>query len=183
MVKIAVMLCGMIAAVAMLFILIWSVKYPALRLWPPDQSSHAHKTIVWIHTLLIFGSALYLGIADWNALNWPLLPRLVIGIPIILVANVVVWSGVFQLGFAATSGEATGLQTGGLYRYSRNPQYVADIALLVGWAVLSASVWALPVIMIGLIILLLAPLAEEGWLTEKYGSKYIDYRSKVRRYL
>ena len=84
---------------------------------------------------------------------------------------------------AATSGEATGLKTDGLYSWSRNPQYMADVIILIGWGVLTASLWALPVLSIGLAVLLVAPFAEEPWLQEKYGAPYREYKFNVRRYL
>ena len=84
---------------------------------------------------------------------------------------------------AATSGDATGLVTNGLYRWSRNPQYVADMAILIGWAILSASLWALPVLAIGIAVLAIAPLAEEPWLEEVYGEQYRIYKQTVRRFI
>ena len=63
---------------------------------------------------------------------------------------------------AATSGEASGLKTDGLYSWSRNPQYVADILILIGWGILAASLWSLPVLAIGLAVLLVAPFAEQN---------------------
>jgi len=99
-----------------------------------------------------------------------------------VLGHVVVWRGVAEIGFEATSGDATGLETSGLYEYSRNPQYVADIAILAGWFVLSASLWVLPVVLAGIALLLLAPFAEEVWLEDRYGEDYRAYREKVRRY-
>ena len=59
---------------------------------------------------------------------------------------------------------------------------MADIAILIGWGVLAASLWILPVLAIGLAVLLLAPFSEEPWLEENYGDPYRVYKSKVRRY-
>ena len=101
----------------------------------------------------------------------------------ITIGNVVVWMGVAQIGLAATSGEATGLRTQGLYRYSRNPQYVADVLILCGWLILSASAMSLPVVVLGILVLVIAPLAEEPWLAENYGQQYDAYRSNVPRYI
>ncbi len=174
---------GVTAAVLMLAVLGWSIAFPARRIWPPEQSSRAQKVAVWLHAMLIFGCALILGLADWNNLGLPSWLRWCVGLPLIIAGNVVVWLGVTQIGMAATSGEATGLRTGGLYRYSRNPQYMADMVILIGWAVLSASSWTLPVVLLGMAALALAPFAEERWLADRYGEEYADYRSKVRRYI
>ena len=93
------------------------------------------------------------------------------------------WRGARDLGWNATSGEATGLKTKSLYRLSRNPQYVADIAILLGWSVLSGSVWLMPLATCGILVLLLAPFAEEPWLVENYGTDYVAYKARVARYL
>lgn len=176
-------LTGIGAAFLLLVALIWSIIFPTRRLWPPDKSSTTKKIVVWLHTLLIFGCAIFLGIADWNSLEWPSIFRWGFGLPLIVTGNVIVWVGVAQLGMEATSGEATELQVDGLYRYSRNPQYVADVAILLGWLILSASEWAFPVALLGIATLIVAPFAEERWLVDVYGTEYAAYRTKVRRYL
>jgi len=58
-----------------------------------------------------------------------------------------------------------------------------DIAILIGWGVLSASVWALPILVLGFAVLVVAPFAEEPWLEEVYGAQYREYRKLVRRFL
>jgi len=72
---------------------------------------------------------------------------------------------------------------GCLHRYSRNPQYMADMAILVGWAVLSASGWAAFIAAVGVLTLAVAPFAEEPWLEENYGERFRVYQSCVRRYI
>lgn len=167
----------------MLGILLWSVAHPERRIWPPENATTAIKIRVWLMTILIFIAAFVLGVLDWNSFDWPAYLKWGFGLPLIIIGNLVVWRGVHKIGMAATSGEATGLITDGLYNWSRNPQYVADIIILVGWCILVASLWAFPVLAIGLAVLLVAPLAEESWLEEIYGQTYRDYKSRVRRYL
>ena len=69
---------------------------------------------------------------EWNELKWPDSVRWSIGLGLISLGNVVVWSGVKAIGFAATSGEVDILKTDDLYAYSHNPQYVADMAIILG---------------------------------------------------
>jgi len=102
---------------------------------------------------------------------------------LIFLGNLAVWSEVIRFGLPQTGGAVGQLKVDGLYRFSRNPQYVADIAILVGWALLCASVVAIPVIVVGILVLLIAPFAEESWLEEQYGQAYQDYKATVRRYL
>ena len=176
------LITGLLPAIILVFSIIWSLAYPDRRLWPPRNSTLASKVVVWGLTLAIFGSAMVLGIRDWNGMSWPLI-RWFVGAPLVLIGNAVVWRGVAEIGLDATSGDAAGLQTSGLYRYSRNPQYVADMAILVGWFFLSASLWVLPIAMLGIALLAIAPFAEEAWLEKEYGDDYRAYRKTVRRYI
>ena len=174
---------GMAAGTYMLGMLLWSIARPERRVWPPNQATTAIKFRVWFMTILIFAVAFFLGLLDWNRFEAPSLIRWGIGMPLVLIGNIVVWRGVHKIGMAATSGEASGLQTDGLYSWSRNPQYVADIVILIGWGVLAASLWALPALAIGIAVLLVAPLAEEPWLESVYGEDYRTYKSNVRRFV
>ena len=134
-----VLAAGLLAGSDMLAILSWSIIRTDKRLWPPKEATDAVKLRVWPITVLIFGAAFVLGLMDWNRLDWSALARWGIGLPLIVIGNLVVWRGVHFIGIAATSGEATVLKTDGLYSWSRNPQYLANIAILIGWGVLSAS--------------------------------------------
>lgn len=181
---IAVTVIGLIAGGYMFGILLWSVLYPERRMWPPkEKATSGLKFRVWFMTTAIFAAAFVLGVMDWNRFDWPALVRWGIGVPLIVLGNIAVWKGVFKIGMDATSGEATGLKTDGLYSWSRNPQYVADMTILLGWGILTASLWTLPVLAVGLAVLLIAPFAEEPWLESVYGKPYQNYKLRVRRYL
>lgn len=181
--KILVLAGGLAAGGYMFSVLFWSYVYPQGRVWPPKEATAAIKFRVWFMTITIFAAAFVLGLLDWNRFDWSPNVRWTIGLSFILIGNLVVWRGVLKIGMAATSGEATGLVTNGLYRWSRNPQYVADMAILIGWGILSASLWTLPVLIIGLAVLAIAPLAEEPWLQEVYGEKYSNFKQSVRRFI
>ena len=74
----------------------------------------------------------------------------------------------------ATSGAVAELKTDGFYVCSRNPQYAADMGILVGWAVLSASPSAWIIATGGVIAFALAAFAEEPWLEEVLESLIVD---------
>lgn len=181
--RLLILAVGLMAGAYMLGVLLWSIARPEQRVWPPDHATAAIKFRVWFITVLIFAAAFLLGLLDWNRLDWPASIRWSIGLPLILVGNIVVWRGVHKIGMAATSGEASGLKTDGLYGWSRNPQYLADMTILIGWGILAASLWTLPILAIGCAVLLIAPFAEEPWLEESYGELYRTYKSTVRRYI
>ena len=182
-VKEIALVSGLTSSIILLGMIVWSIAAPARRVWPPHQSTFLNRITVWLLTTFVFVNAFALGILGWNQLEWPAAVRWGIGLPMILVGNLVVWKGVSQLGLIASSGEVGTLKTTGLYRYSRNPQYVADIGILFGWQLCSASYLAAPVVIAGVLTLILAPFAEEPWLRAVYGNEYDRYRSRTRRYL
>jgi protein-S-isoprenylcysteine O-methyltransferase Ste14 len=176
-------LVGVIAGFYLLVALGWSIAFPERRIWPPKQAKTGIKFLVWLAMISIFAATLVLGIANWNSFEWPVFIRWCIGPTLMVAGNVVVWMGVRKIGLGATSGEVAELKTDGIYRYSRNPLYVADTTILVGWTVLSASGWAAFIAAFGVLVLAAAPFAEESWLEDIYGADYITYKGDVRRYL
>ncbi|SLN42116.1 hypothetical protein PSJ8397_02133 [Pseudooctadecabacter jejudonensis] len=174
---------GLVIAAGTLAAIFWSIAYPKRRLWPPKRYTKATPVLVWVPTFTLFGILILLGLMSWGSLPIPTWLRFGVGIPLIVAGNVIVWSEVAQFGIAQTGGAKGSLRTGGMYRYSRNPQYVADIAMVVGWIMLSASSGATLIGLAGIVVLLAAPLAEEPWLEEQYGAAFKNYRAKVRRFL
>lgn len=174
---------GLVIAAGTLAAILWSIAYPKRRLWPPKRYTKATPVLVWVPTFTLFGILIVLGFMNWGSQPIPTWLRFGAGIPLIAAGNVIVWSEVAQFGIAQTGGAKGSLRTGGMYRFSRNPQYVADIAMIVGWIALCASSEVALIGLAGIAVLLAAPFAEEPWLKEQYGSAYEDYNAKIRRFL
>lgn len=72
----------------------------------------------------------------------------------------------------------------GLYRWSRNPMYVAVLTILAGWATAFAS---LPLAAYGCALAVAFELrirwGEEPWLERRHGSAWLEYRRRVRRWI
>ena len=82
--------------------------------------------------------------------------------------------------FSAT--DDIGLNRNGLYRFSRNPMYIAYFICFAGMALLTRS-WLL----MGMIVVFQVSahwiiLAEERWCIGKFGAVYMEYMKSVRRY-
>ncbi len=174
---------GLLAAASLIAMLLWSIAFPAKRLWPPVVSTRANRIGVWVLSLLVFASALALAVVDWNQWDWPGSLRWGIGLPMILIGNLVAWRGAARFGMKATSGAPGALVTDGIYRYSRNPQYLADIGIFIGAAILAASPLVALVAAGGIAVLMIAPPAEEPWLEAIHGDAWLAYRHRTRRYL
>jgi protein-S-isoprenylcysteine O-methyltransferase Ste14 len=80
--------------------------------------------------------------------------------------------------------DATVLVTGGFYRMTRNPMYMGMFLMLLGVAFLMGNLGALlPVPMFVLVIRNNFVLGEERFLEDAFGQQYLDYKSKVRRWV
>jgi protein-S-isoprenylcysteine O-methyltransferase Ste14 len=73
------------------------------------------------------------------------------------------------------------LVVGGLYRYVRNPMYLAVIAIILGQAaLLGSAALVLYAAIVWLIVASFVRFYEEPTLSRKYGEQYAAYRRAVR---
>lgn len=80
--------------------------------------------------------------------------------------------------------EATALVTDGIFRFTRNPMYVGMFLMVFGAAFLMGSVGALiPWLMFVLIIRFNFVTGEERFMEATFGQQYLDYKSRVRRWI
>ena len=124
---------------------------------------------------------------------WPvsLLPMLwQFGLPIILLILV------YMLGKNAApqfskkgttlgvSTPTTAIVTEGAYRYSRNPIYLGMALLHLAIGILIDSLWVMAFVIPAMIVMTYGVIVrEEAYLTRKFGDAYLDYKSKVRRWI
>jgi protein-S-isoprenylcysteine O-methyltransferase Ste14 len=117
-----------------------------------------------------------------GALRWAGLIPVVAGLAVVLEAFArFAWDG---LGTPAPIAPTRTLVVSGLYRFVRNPMYVAVSALIFGQAVLFAS-WgvALYGVVIGAAFDTFVRLYEEPTLRQAYGAEYVAYCAATPRWL
>ena len=123
----------------------------------------------------------------WPALDWWNAPGLnLLGAVLLGLGLLIVLISGFNLGSSTRVGlpqEQTALKTGGLYRFSRNPMYLGGFLTC-----LAAVAWTMNPIIIALVITTALihhkiVLAEEKFLGAQFGDAWVEYSSKVRRYL
>jgi protein-S-isoprenylcysteine O-methyltransferase Ste14 len=175
--------CGLAAGLILDFLLARTLVAPPFRIWPTPELGSWQSLTFWglfrggmVATFLV--AAL-----DWNAtplFDWT---RYIVAVPLGLVGLVVTVCGYFSLGLGNTYCGRDGLVTGGLYRFSRNPQYTASIVGLIGLSIGANSLLtiAMSAVMIGAYVLM--ALTEEDWLIRLYGAPYRDYCRETARFL
>ena len=112
----------------------------------------------------------------------------VLGVLLVLGSLALAFSAVRQFSRVPTTlhphAPVTAVVTGGPYRFSRNPIYVCYVCLLVGFPLALNSYWG--AVLSPLLVLLLTRLViqyEEAYLERQFGQVYLDYKSRVRRWL
>lgn len=77
----------------------------------------------------------------------------------------------------------TNLVVVGLYRWSRNPMYIAVLTILSGWAIAfgSRGLWTYAAVM-AIAFHLRVVLFEEPWLARTHSDAWDDYRARVPRW-
>lgn len=92
----------------------------------------------------------------------------------------------FNLGASTRFGlpeNETTFKNGGLYRYSRNPMYLGLHLITISSMIYLADIIVTLVGIYSLIGYHFIILAEEKFLTARFGSKYEEYKKRVRRYI
>jgi protein-S-isoprenylcysteine O-methyltransferase Ste14 len=80
--------------------------------------------------------------------------------------------------------ESSALLTDGVYRYSRHPMYLGFVLILLGVAILLRSLT--PWIILPIFVVLMERVfiqVEERMLEERFGSTWLAYKKKVRRWI
>ena len=161
----------------------WSVFSPTKRLWPPPNKGSWQHRITWIFFYLVFVSNAALLILDWNSWIYESNLRFILGIPLALLGGLLVAWGLTSLGVHNTSGLKGGFVSTGPYQFTRNPQYLGDMILFIGLSLIANSHYLWVTHLLTIIVFAIAPLAEETWLLEQYGDKYIEYKQGTSRFL
>lgn len=163
--------------------IVFSIAHPQKRIWPPPKKQSWQFYVTW----LLFYSGVVLTAAQilitWN--TWVIQNeiRFLLGIPFVLLGGFFVLWGISSLGVKNTHGIKNTLIVQGIYKFTRNPQYLGDIILFFGLSLLVNSVYVAIPLLLQAIIFAIAPFSEELWLTEQYGNKYTEYKNKTSRFL
>lgn len=173
---------NLLAHMALLSGAVWSIAFPRRRIYPMPRPD------VWYYAMwglfgFIFASNPLFVVLDWNAGLFTSALRFWLAIPLALLGAALVTWGIATLGARRTSGLPQGLVAQGPYLLTRNPQYVGDLLLFAGIALLANSGVVAVTHLLTAGVLLLAPFAEEPWLENEYGTAYVAYRQRVPRYL
>lgn len=163
--------------------LVFSIRRPRRRIWPPPAQRSWQFLVVWIATAVAFLGSVALAFLDYGSFvfdhsAW----RWVGGILVVAGTALADW-GVRALTSRTSRGLGGEFRQRGPYRWTRNPQYLGHIAVVIGFVIGFDSLRLAVTGLVGIVCLLLTPLAEEPWLAERYGDAYHEYLREVPRFL
>lgn len=163
--------------------LILTILSPKIRVWPPPGVDSWQYRFTWGSTIASAIGVFVVGILDWGSLDldhwgW----KIAGGVLIVAGSALALWA-IRTLTIRTTLGLTGALTLDGPYRYTRNPQYVGDIMLAMGYVLISNSWMALVTGLLGSAWFVLAPFTEEPWLRERYGAAYERYVAQIPRFI
>lgn len=135
---------------------------------------------VWLLTFLALSR-----LSSWS-LPWG--PAPVLGSILFAAGLILIAAAVFEFARARTTviprQSPTALITSGIFRFSRNPIYLADVLILVGVSLSWGKI--LGILLAPIFILIVTRRfiqGEEARLMETFGTDYQAYQSQTRRWL
>ncbi len=139
---------------------------------------------------IIFFLGVLLGFLADRLLPWEMPGEdlhLALGWGIITLGMLLIFLGIRELRRLHTTinpaGTTTALATGGPYRRTRNPLYLALSTIQTGIGVATGNPWILLLLLPTVLIIRFAVIRrEERYLEGKFGEEYRRYRARVRRW-
>ncbi len=166
-----------------LLALVLTIKVSPIQIWPPPSNRSWQFWFTWVSFTYFMVGIPILGFLDYGSLVLSDLPRFLCAGILFLISFPIGMSAIYQLSFKQTLGLEGKFITSGVYRFSRNPQYVTHILLIGAVILVTNSILALIAGFLYSLWFILAPFSEEPWLNAQFGQKYSAYCEQVPRFL
>jgi protein-S-isoprenylcysteine O-methyltransferase Ste14 len=174
---------GAVVATVLLGLLILTMLAPTLRIWPTPGPGSWQSYVFWPLFRGLNVLCFAVAIADLGASYLGLPPALCLIAFVLLAGSLALFVYSFRvLGRDNSYGAQQGLVTGGIYRWTRNPQ---NAMLVVVYACLAFAADSGPTYLLCaamMAVYTLMVLLEEPWLEGVYGEPYRRYCRRVPRF-
>jgi protein-S-isoprenylcysteine O-methyltransferase Ste14 len=110
------------------------------------------------------------------------------GFILLVIAFLIAVAAIIEFRRANTTvnphGSVSKIISSGVFRFTRNPIYLGFFIMLIGFPLYFGTYWGIPMAFLFLVsIYYLVIQFEEAYLEKKFGTKYTDYKSRVRRWI
>ena len=157
--------------------------FAKFQIWPPPKKQSWQFWLTWISFIFLMIGIPILGILDFGTLGLTHFSRYIIGGGLILFSVPIGLAAIRKLSLRQTLGLEGRLLTSGIYRYSRNPQYVTHVLLVVAIVLITNSMLVLTVGVFYSLWFMISPFSEELWLEKQFGRAYEEYCNRVPRFI
>ena len=136
---------------------------------------------VWLAVCVLFAWLIRWPSEVWGSILW-------LGLSCLVAAGCLFVAAVIEFARVRTTivprKAPSALITGGIFQYSRNPIYLADLLILAGLALLWGSLVGLLLVpVLGRILHVRFIRGEEERLTEAFGEEFSSYCAQTRRWI
>ncbi len=170
------------ASLSLLALATYELINPAFRFWPPPEGQLG-KRIVFraLFRVVVYGLIGYSIVYLWRSGVRFAAPSTLLAVLLVSCGFAIAFFATAALGWTNAFGSKEGLRTDGIFRYSRNPIYIATWFGLAGWALLVPVMFVFATLLNWALLYLVAIFIEERWLAREYGAPYVEYCRKVWR--
>ncbi len=176
-----VLVIGVIAGVTLSGLLACTIVNNELKFWPTPGKGSWQSRVFWSLFRSLNVATLALAFLDWQRWDGFSLER-GLGASLAIVCFALYSWACYALGRGNLYCGRDGLVTGGIYSWTRNPQYATAIPAYLGLAVASDSIAGFAIASLLTLSFTLMAFAEEHWLEAAYGADYRQYRYEVARF-
>ncbi len=176
-----VVVIGILAGVTLSGLLACTIVNKELRFWPTPGKGSWQSKVFWTLFRTLNVATLALAYLDWQRWDGFSLER-GLGATLAILGFALYGWAVYALGRRNLYCGRDGLVTGGIYSWTRNPQYATAIPAYLGLAVASGSIAVFAIASPLTLSFVLMAFAEEHWLEAAYGADYRHYRLDVARF-
>jgi len=174
---------NLISHYILLGMIVFSIIKPKYRIWPPARKDAWQYKWYWglFYISVILDFVIFL--QSFNTWKIDSIFQYALGIPMIMIGGFILLKAIITLGIKNTYGLQGKFINNGIYKFTRNPQYIGDIVLLFGIILFANSKELTLFLFLEIFMFVLMPFSEEIWLEEVYGEDYLQYKEKTTRFL
>jgi protein-S-isoprenylcysteine O-methyltransferase Ste14 len=172
---------GIILGLTLSGLLACAIAFEKFKFWPTPGNGTWQGLLFWGLFRSLNATTLvlaYLCFQPWQDFY----PARVLAAGGAIVSGVLYVWALHALGRANVYCGREGLVTGGIYAWTRNPQYATAIPAYLGLAIATYSAAFAMVAALLILCYALMAFAEERWLEAAYGAEYLRYRREVARF-
>lgn len=157
---------------------------PSFIFWPPPKEQPWKKwAFMALFRTVVYGLVIASALYVWqNGLQLSA-PASLFSILLFFIGFSIAFGATGALGWRNAFGSKDGLRTDGIFKYSRNPIYIATWFGLAGWALLVPVPFIIATLSTWALLYVVAIFTEEKWLAQEYGEAFHEYCQQVRRFL